>query len=287
MLLKDAPGNSTSVSRSLDRQIIHQLNLLIPSRPLVDCSDLNIRPGGDAVWVLLQKDAKEALARVLNSRKEALTINSAYRTIAQQYFLYENKRRLGLSRVAPVGMSNHQGGLAIDIGNPMGWRAALERENWRWFGASDNMHFSYKGEGNPDSQAVKSAAVKGFQILWNLNNPRNQILVDGLPGANTLRCLGNSPIEGFPNGDFSPVMPLGVARLMQLSQPMVVGAEVLKLQQNLVKLGYTLTPDGFFGVDTDKVVKAFQKDNGLEPDGIVGAMTLKIIAEKLNNLAQQ
>lgn len=49
--------------------------------------------------------------------------------------------------------------------------------------------------------------------------------------------------------------------------------EVKVLQNALVKNGYTVDTDGFFGDDTDKVVKQFQADNGLKADGIVGRGT--------------
>lgn len=51
------------------------------------------------------------------------------------------------------------------------------------------------------------------------------------------------------------------------------GADVVKLQNALKEAGYPLTVDGVFGPGTDKVVRKFQKDNGLTADGIVGRGT--------------
>lgn len=50
------------------------------------------------------------------------------------------------------------------------------------------------------------------------------------------------------------------------------GADVKELQQDLMKLGYKLTKysaDGDFGSETQKAVKAFQKDHGLKEDGVM------------------
>ena len=47
------------------------------------------------------------------------------------------------------------------------------------------------------------------------------------------------------------------------------------LQNRLKELGYKITVDGSFWKDTDKVVRQFQKDKGLEVDGKVGANTVK------------
>ena len=62
------------------------------------------------------------------------------------------------------------------------------------------------------------------------------------------------------------------------------GEQVKKLQSNLIKLGYTELgeADGSFGADTQKSVKEFQKNNGLEVDGIAGPKTQSAINELLN-----
>ena len=48
---------------------------------------------------------------------------------------------------------------------------------------------------------------------------------------------------------------------------------VLELQRKLKELGYKIQDDGIFGEETEKVVIQFQKDKGLEDDGIVGKDT--------------
>lgn len=54
------------------------------------------------------------------------------------------------------------------------------------------------------------------------------------------------------------------------------GAYVTLAQTKLIQLGYDLSPygpDGKFGNKTLEAVKAFQRDNGLNPDGIIGSKT--------------
>ena len=54
--------------------------------------------------------------------------------------------------------------------------------------------------------------------------------------------------------------------------------EVRKIQTALRDRGYfTSNIDGIFGTITKNAVIAFQKDNGLSPDGIAGAKTLKAL----------
>ena len=51
------------------------------------------------------------------------------------------------------------------------------------------------------------------------------------------------------------------------------GLYVEELQEMLDKRGYTLKVDGKFGSETEEAVEAFQADNGLKVDGVVGAKT--------------
>lgn len=51
------------------------------------------------------------------------------------------------------------------------------------------------------------------------------------------------------------------------------GTDVRRLQRFLNELFYTCTVDGQFGTGTENAVKAFQSDNGLTADGIVGSGT--------------
>lgn len=54
---------------------------------------------------------------------------------------------------------------------------------------------------------------------------------------------------------------------------------VLKLQQDLKRLGYPIATDGDFGTETEAQVKAFQIAYGLKDDGLAGPKTLGKIAE--------
>jgi peptidoglycan hydrolase-like protein with peptidoglycan-binding domain len=68
------------------------------------------------------------------------------------------------------------------------------------------------------------------------------------------------------------------------------GAEVKKLQSNLIKLSYDLGKygdDGSFGSDTQKAVKKFQGDRGLRKDGVVGPQTYAEIDKALKELTNK
>lgn len=62
------------------------------------------------------------------------------------------------------------------------------------------------------------------------------------------------------------------------------GDAVLRLQGDLVRLGYPLDTDGSFGPDTESKVKQYQRDNKLTVDGIAGPQTLSKIEEQIKAL---
>lgn len=60
------------------------------------------------------------------------------------------------------------------------------------------------------------------------------------------------------------------------------GAAVLALQQDLIKLGYSISADSDFGPGTEAAVIDFQTNKGLTADGEVGPMTMSAIAAAIS-----
>lgn len=266
--LSSAPGESTAIANGLSQQIIHQMNLIIPN-VLVSFDDLNIG-AGEAAYPLVQLKAKEALQKAIQERGRTMVLNSGYRTIAQQFLLYSWYH--GRSPVAPVGASNHQDGLAIDIEDPRGWEPYLEKYGWYPL-PGDPPHFDFDPNGTQGTKELGTTAVLAFQQLWNNNNPGEKLKDDGLYGGKTADALGRAPAQGFANApwDTNP-------RLLRLSKPLMEGSDVERLQTALQKAGIAVSIDGVFGPGTDKAVKEFQQKKALTADGIVGPKTLGAMA---------
>lgn len=55
------------------------------------------------------------------------------------------------------------------------------------------------------------------------------------------------------------------------------GSDVRELQKMLASLGYNIEVDGKFGIRTENAVRAFQRDNGIAADGIVGPETMRAL----------
>ena len=98
-------------------------------------------------------------------------------------------------------------------------------------------------------------AVRRFQESRGLDS-------DGIIGPATKKALKNvSSSSGISE------------RLLKLGSR---GEDVKTLQMTLKLRGYSIGsagPDGVFGADTERAVKAFQADHNLEPDGVVGPAT--------------
>lgn len=83
-------------------------------------------------------------------------------------------------------------------------------------------------------------------------------------------------LRGWVNGkylvDYTSKPEL--TRILKLKSPNMRGEDVRWAQARLNALGYNSgTPDGIFGPNTDKAVKAFQGANGLSKDGDIGPKT--------------
>ncbi len=191
-LLQDAPGCSTSIVNGLSQQLIHQMNLILPDA-LVSFDDLDVELE-DAAFPFLQPSAKQGLQQAIEERGIKMSINSAYRTIAQQLLLYRWGGDCGYPVVALPGQSNHQSGLALDVEDPDGWEPFLEQYGWRRLGDFDPPHFDYVGEGTQD---LRNTAMLAIQKLWNKNHPNETIDEDGGYGSQTEDALNRSPAMGF------------------------------------------------------------------------------------------
>jgi hypothetical protein len=282
MLLKDIKDCSTASVRGLDNQLIAQMNK-IRSGLLVRIDDLDVTLGA-AVHPWLQAPAKQALKRAIAKRVpeeriahrgRRMIINSAYRTIAGQWLLRNHhlNGRCGITAAAPPGKSNHNNASSIDIEDSQGWRTALRSNGWAWLGAFDPMHYDAVVKG---IAPINSIAVQAFQQLWNIAHPNDKLAVDGDFGAATESRLRYSPAEGFPG--------LDPPRILKLTEPLQVGADVGEIQLALRAAGITLeVADKVFGSATDKAVKQFQVSRNLTADGVLGDRTLKLLMSEFDD----
>ncbi len=255
----------------LSRQIITQMNNL-QTGILINFESLpGISSTGEAhLNLYLQAGAKETLRAALRagtSKQPGLkmTINSAYRTVAQQHVLYQAFRRDPklIPQAAKPGNSNHENGLAIDVSNYNAWKPYLLANGWQWLGGNDPVHF-FENNGRDD---VNDLGVKAFQTLWNKYNPNDLMAVDGKFGDRTAAKMDRCPIAGF-----------GTTAVFRLGD---TGATIDRIQQSLTKAGFPTPVTGLFDRQTQTALAKFQTQTGLSADGAAGPMTLKALGIEL------
>jgi peptidoglycan hydrolase-like protein with peptidoglycan-binding domain len=271
----------TGLIRGLNLQIIAVLNSIAPNI-LVDFTDIEgVVAVGNKNNPFLQAAAKNSLKVAVTERRKAegnaveLIVNSAYRTVAQQYLLNLQFQQVpdgcGIQAVASPGSSNHESGLALDIQDRIGWEPYLERHSYVWFGPGDEPHFDYRFFAATRDD-IGTLGIRAFQILWNKYNPSDPIKEDGDFGPQTEGRLRESLAEGFNNP---------FPRVLRLETPPMTGDDVRKVQESLVSNKLTkidIPINSIFDSVTAAAVKQFQEaTKRLAVDSAVGSQTLKAL----------
>ncbi len=189
---------ATSVVRGLSVQLVEEIQCLRPAT-FTKIDKLLGFSLGSSVVPYMQTAAAQALARAQKTRGVPMVINSALRTLPQQFLLYGwyQTGRCGIGLAASPGTSNHEGAIAVDVNDTSAWRAAMQNSGFRWLGDNDAVHYDFVGGGNVD---LRGLSVRAFQRLWNRNRPNDPIEEDGTYGPSTATRLEQSPIGGFAKG---------------------------------------------------------------------------------------
>ncbi len=192
---------STAAAGALTRQIAQELACMRPGAFVRIDGTPNVSFSASAM-PYLQPTAATALRQAAQSR--SMTVNSAWRSVAQQYLLKSWEGRCGIRLAASPGRSNHESGLAVDVDNyeTPAIRNALGAAGLTWFcretnggrlgGCADPVHFT-----DHNGEDLRTQGVKAFQRLWNRNHPEDRIAEDGDWGAATASRMARAPINGF------------------------------------------------------------------------------------------
>lgn len=285
MLLKDYKTCSTGGLKKLDTQLINQVNIISPGL-LVYFGGVGRITCGAGCHPYLQQPAVDALIKAIAARPGIqLRCNSAYRTVAQQFVLYNQflHKDCGITAAAIPGNSNHNSGLSLDIEDYAGWKPYLEAYDYDWLGSWDKWHFDYVGNAKtkPQLKDIRKISILAFQQLWNANRKLAtpeyfKLDENGVWCERTKEALLYTPIEGFrqtiavTNKTNVPANKLINKSSLRRGDK---NQDVKELQMLLNKLSFKLTVDGDFGLATEKAVKIIQSNNGLTADGVVGQQT--------------
>jgi hypothetical protein len=201
---------TTAVVIGLSSQIADEVGCMSPNSLVRFAAGSGISITSNAVLPYLAANAKADLMAVGN-----VQINSAFRTVAQQYLLLQwfNLGRCGITAAAAVGRSNHESGRAVDVANYSTRVTAMANRGWAHDVAGDPVHFDHLS--SPD---IRGKDTLAFQRLWNRNHPTDKISEDGAYGPQTEARLRQSPATGFPIGPSCGAIALS-ARVVAIDGP--------------------------------------------------------------------
>ena len=124
-------------------------------------------------------------------------VNSAFRTVAQQYLLYRwyQLGRCGITAAATPGRSNHESGRALDLANYSSLITAMAdaAAGRTTCPAIRCTSITWR---SPD---IRGKDVLAFQRLWNRNHPNDKIAEDGAYGPQTearLKSVAGDRLRG-------------------------------------------------------------------------------------------
>jgi len=188
-------GCSTAVVIGLSKQIAQEADCEHPGNFVAFTATGGITITSNAVLPYLDKSARDDLQKV--AAAAPIQVNSALRTLAQQYLLYRwyQEGRCGITAAATVGNSNHEGGRAVDLANYSTRVSAMSARGWAHDVPGDDVHFDHTA-----STDHRGEDVHAFQVLWNKNHPGDMIAADGAYGPQTEARLKMAPATGFAIG---------------------------------------------------------------------------------------
>jgi hypothetical protein len=200
-LVSDVANRSCSTEgvRALSEQIIAEARCIRRDAfaPIPRLANLS---ADSHVYLYLETPARDHLVKALKANpKKKMTLNSALRTIAQQYILdrWYRTKRCGIQLASDPGTSNHETGLALDVSEYGAWRSALEKEGFKWMGKVDRVHFDYRGPGAADQRGLD---VIAFKRLWNRNHPDDTVPETDAYDESVAARVAKSPSGGFAVG---------------------------------------------------------------------------------------
>jgi hypothetical protein len=184
--------DSSSSAAGITAQIVAELNSMGYSFRAINPA----RAHCSGFACTLQSGAADVLEKACAAKGDFITLNSAFRSSAEQFILYswyQQGHKCGISLAAAPGSSNHEGGRAIDTSNYNYWQPILAQYGWvHTYPTTDPVHFDYNAAPNLDSKNLLA-----FQRLWNVHNPSNKIAEDGVYGPATSKALYYSPCGGW------------------------------------------------------------------------------------------
>ncbi len=136
----------------------------------------------------------------------------------------------------------------------------------------DLVIFDWEHDGEVDHVGMVER-VEPDGTVWTYEGNRNDVLMHVHRHRSVIAAFCHPPYDDTPPPPPPPPPPSGVPPFPGYCSLGSTGKAVRASQQRLADRGWKIAVDGIFGRGTDRVVRAYQKEKGLEVDGVVGPIT--------------
>ncbi|WP_426449655.1 peptidoglycan-binding protein [Paenibacillus sp. S-38] len=214
--------------------------------PMTDPLALKMENGQTVIWEGVKPEliaARDRYVSLIKAKGWTITYNSAYRPYQYQKHLYEVVQN---KSVCQAEMTKH--GLGTLVAAPS-------------YTAPHTAGIAFDA-------TVKDASGRALNSMTSVSSALSDLAKQA--GLYFPHPTSDGVHHQLSGDTTSTVLKVGST-----------GPQVVTLQTNLNRVGYTVSTDGVFGTGTETIVKQFQAAHGLTADGIVGSAT----ASKLSALA--
>lgn len=136
----------------------------------------------------------------------------------------------------------------------------------------DLVIFDWEGDGLVDHVGMVEK-VEADGSVWTYEGNRDDVLMHVHRDPSVIAAFCHPPYDGTPTASPLPPRPSGVPPFPGYCSLGSTGTAVLEVQRRLADRGWKITVDGVFGPGTDRVVRTYQAEKGLEVDGVSGPLT--------------
>lgn len=136
----------------------------------------------------------------------------------------------------------------------------------------DLVVFDWEGDGLVDHVGMV-ASVESDGSIWTYEGNRDDVLMRVHRSRSVVAAFCHPPYDGTPTAVAPAAPPPGVPPFPGFCSLGSTGIAVSQTQKRLADRGWNVEVDGVFGSGTDKAIRAFQAEKGLEVDGAVGPAT--------------
>lgn len=140
--------------------------------------------------------------------------------------------------------------------------------DWKRDGVADHVGIVEKVNSDNTVTAIEGNTSES-------NNSNGGAVMRRVRSLSLIQGFGHPAYDGKPKLQLPMNFPKWAGRLVTLTSPPASGKDIETWQLQMISRGWRIAPDiiGTFGKRSHEVLVQFQKEKGLEPDGVLGPIS--------------